>query len=173
MVDPTGVVLDRVCAPVREYLRARPDTVRTVVSGLIDDEMRDLFGKVCVCVCVCDIETGSGTVRLFCTRVIGLQAGLVGTPTLTLHPCHWQRVNLSLCTRDIGLQAGLVGADAGEDGNESDEEGAETWQPETLDADPATAHRCVPGLTYAHTHTHRERKRDTERVTEKREKVRE
>jgi anaphase-promoting complex subunit 2 len=28
LLDPTGTMLDRVCFPVREYLHARPDTVK-------------------------------------------------------------------------------------------------------------------------------------------------
>ncbi|XP_063702469.1 anaphase-promoting complex subunit 2 [Culicoides brevitarsis] len=37
-LDKTGVLLQTVIEPVKEYLRNRQDTVRCVVSGLIDDE---------------------------------------------------------------------------------------------------------------------------------------
>lgn len=33
-LDPTGVILDTVNTPVRNYLRRRPDTVRCIVSGM-------------------------------------------------------------------------------------------------------------------------------------------
>lgn len=36
-LDPTGVILDTVNTPVREYLRRRPDTVRCIVSGMTGD----------------------------------------------------------------------------------------------------------------------------------------
>ncbi|BGP31162.1 hypothetical protein JCM10296v2_002926 [Rhodotorula toruloides] len=37
IVDPPGVLLSRVADPIRKYLRARPDTIRCVVSSLIDE----------------------------------------------------------------------------------------------------------------------------------------
>lgn len=36
-LDPSGVVLDCVSAPIRAYLRRRPDTVRCIVSGMTGD----------------------------------------------------------------------------------------------------------------------------------------
>lgn len=36
-LDPTGVVLESVSAPIRDYLRRRPDTVRCIVSGMTGD----------------------------------------------------------------------------------------------------------------------------------------
>uniref|UniRef100_UPI00358E4051 anaphase-promoting complex subunit 2 isoform X2 n=1 Tax=Myxine glutinosa TaxID=7769 RepID=UPI00358E4051 len=36
-LDPSGVLLDRVCEPVRKYLRCREDTVRKIVAGLTED----------------------------------------------------------------------------------------------------------------------------------------
>lgn len=36
-LDPTGVILEHVSGPVREYLRHRPDTVRCIVSGMTGD----------------------------------------------------------------------------------------------------------------------------------------
>ncbi len=37
ILDPSGVVLEQVCDPVRRYLRTRDNTVRTIVASLIDD----------------------------------------------------------------------------------------------------------------------------------------
>lgn len=36
-VDPSGVILDAVGAPIREYLRGRKDTIRCIVTMLTDD----------------------------------------------------------------------------------------------------------------------------------------
>lgn len=36
-LDPSGVILENVSDPVREYLRRRPDTVRCIVSGMTGD----------------------------------------------------------------------------------------------------------------------------------------
>eukprot|EP00178_Gracilaria_changii_P018958 TRINITY_DN5504_c0_g1_i1.p1 TRINITY_DN5504_c0_g1~~TRINITY_DN5504_c0_g1_i1.p1 ORF type:complete len:772 (-),score=125.75 TRINITY_DN5504_c0_g1_i1:444-2759(-) len=36
-LDPSGVMLENVSEPVREYLRRRPDTVRCIVSGMTGD----------------------------------------------------------------------------------------------------------------------------------------
>ncbi|KAI0566527.1 Cullin [Gracilaria domingensis] len=36
-LDPSGVMLENVSEPVREYLRKRPDTVRCIVSGMTGD----------------------------------------------------------------------------------------------------------------------------------------
>lgn len=36
-LDPTGVILDCVSGPIRDYLRRRPDTVRCIVSGMTGD----------------------------------------------------------------------------------------------------------------------------------------
>lgn len=42
LLDPTGVVLEIVCEPVRAYLRTREDTVRSIVASLIDDSSSEL-----------------------------------------------------------------------------------------------------------------------------------
>ena len=42
VVDPTGVVLERVCSPVREYLYRRDDTVRCIVASLTNDSESEL-----------------------------------------------------------------------------------------------------------------------------------
>lgn len=45
VLEPRGVLLDRVSRPIRRYLRDRDDTIRTIVSGLLgeeDSEMKDL-----------------------------------------------------------------------------------------------------------------------------------
>lgn len=41
-LDPSGVILDIVCGPLREYLRDRSDTVRCVVTSLIDDSNTEI-----------------------------------------------------------------------------------------------------------------------------------
>ncbi|XP_054275023.1 anaphase-promoting complex subunit 2 isoform X2 [Macrosteles quadrilineatus] len=41
-LDPTGVLLEMVTLPVRQYLRSREDTVRCVVTSLTDDGPNDL-----------------------------------------------------------------------------------------------------------------------------------
>ncbi|KAK9470555.1 uncharacterized protein V1510DRAFT_369936 [Dipodascopsis tothii] len=38
IVDPRGVLLDRVSRPIRRYLRDRPDTVRCLVHGMLADD---------------------------------------------------------------------------------------------------------------------------------------
>ncbi|GMM33098.1 anaphase promoting complex subunit 2 [Saccharomycopsis crataegensis] len=38
IVDPKGVLLDRVCRPIRRYLKERHDTIKFIVSGLLDTE---------------------------------------------------------------------------------------------------------------------------------------
>ncbi|KAJ5139166.1 Cullin homology [Penicillium bovifimosum] len=37
MLDPKGVLLDRIARPIRRYLRDRDDTVKVIVSGLLAD----------------------------------------------------------------------------------------------------------------------------------------
>ena len=41
-LDPSGVLLEIVCEPVRKYLRTRDDTVRCIVQSLIDDNTNEL-----------------------------------------------------------------------------------------------------------------------------------
>ena len=41
-MDASGVLLELVCEPVRRYLRTRDDTVRCIVSSLIDDSSSEL-----------------------------------------------------------------------------------------------------------------------------------
>ena len=59
ILEPSGVVLEQVCDPVRTYLRTREDTVRCIVASLIDDSSNELAdvrsncASVCVCVCAC------------------------------------------------------------------------------------------------------------------------
>ncbi|XP_020706375.2 anaphase-promoting complex subunit 2 [Athalia rosae] len=45
-LDPTGVLLETVTQPVKQYLRSREDTVRCVVSGLLDDSPSDLADEL-------------------------------------------------------------------------------------------------------------------------------
>lgn len=42
LLDPSGVVLDIACGPLREYLRSREDTVRCVVKSLTDEENTEM-----------------------------------------------------------------------------------------------------------------------------------
>ncbi|XP_038045964.1 anaphase-promoting complex subunit 2-like isoform X2 [Patiria miniata] len=42
VLDPSGIILELVCQPVRKYLRTREDTVRCIVSSLTDDSNKEL-----------------------------------------------------------------------------------------------------------------------------------
>lgn len=46
VLDHTGVVLELVCEPVRKYLRTRQDTVREIISSLIDDGSSELCDEL-------------------------------------------------------------------------------------------------------------------------------
>ena len=37
-VDPTGVLLEAVSGPTREYLQGRKDTIRSIVTAMTDDK---------------------------------------------------------------------------------------------------------------------------------------
>lgn len=41
-LDPSGVLLEAIIEPVKDYLRGRPDTVRCVITSLIEDTCSDL-----------------------------------------------------------------------------------------------------------------------------------
>ena len=41
-MDSSGIVLEKVCGPVREYLYNREDTVRCIVASLTNDSDSDL-----------------------------------------------------------------------------------------------------------------------------------
>ena len=45
-VDPSGVTLDRVAAPIRSYLAQRTDTIRCIVQSLTDPN-GDLYAELC------------------------------------------------------------------------------------------------------------------------------
>ncbi|KAL4895135.1 anaphase-promoting complex subunit ApcB [Aspergillus ambiguus] len=45
LLDPKGVLLDRIARPIRRYLRDRDDTVKVIVSGLLADQA-DTDGSV-------------------------------------------------------------------------------------------------------------------------------
>lgn len=45
-LDPTGVLLETVTEPIKTYLRSRTDTVRCVISGLLDDYPSDLADEL-------------------------------------------------------------------------------------------------------------------------------
>ncbi|XP_015180363.1 PREDICTED: anaphase-promoting complex subunit 2 [Polistes dominula] len=45
-LDSTGVLLETVTEPIKVYLRSREDTVRCVVSGLLDDSPSDLADEL-------------------------------------------------------------------------------------------------------------------------------
>ncbi len=42
LLDPSGVVLEQVCDPVRVYLRTREDTQRCIVASLTDEYSNEL-----------------------------------------------------------------------------------------------------------------------------------
>ena len=58
-LDPTGVILENVCAPLREYLRSRDDTIKCIITCLTDQEsgpdLADEFGNDM------DMEVNRGT----------------------------------------------------------------------------------------------------------------
>ncbi|XP_076171887.1 anaphase promoting complex subunit morula [Ptiloglossa arizonensis] len=45
-LDPTGVLLETITEPIKVYLRSREDTVRCVVSDLLDDSPSDLADEL-------------------------------------------------------------------------------------------------------------------------------
>ncbi|XP_015433564.1 PREDICTED: anaphase-promoting complex subunit 2 [Dufourea novaeangliae] len=45
-LDPTGVLLETITEPIKVYLRTREDTVRCVVSDLLDDSSSDLADEL-------------------------------------------------------------------------------------------------------------------------------
>lgn len=45
-LDPTGVILEVVCRPVRSYLQSREDTVRSIVRSLVDDSNTELSSEL-------------------------------------------------------------------------------------------------------------------------------
>ncbi|XP_033327037.1 anaphase promoting complex subunit morula [Megalopta genalis] len=45
-LDPTGVLLETITEPIKVYLRTREDTVRCVVSDLVDDSSSDLADEL-------------------------------------------------------------------------------------------------------------------------------
>ena len=44
-VDPTGMLLEEVSDPIREYLRGRKDTIRCIVTALTDDAGGTVAGE--------------------------------------------------------------------------------------------------------------------------------
>ncbi|KAI9916179.1 hypothetical protein PsorP6_016891 [Peronosclerospora sorghi] len=46
LLDPTGVLLEALSGPVKEYLKKRKDTVRCIVQSLTDDQNGDLFEEL-------------------------------------------------------------------------------------------------------------------------------
>ncbi|XP_072176276.1 anaphase-promoting complex subunit 2-like [Diadema setosum] len=46
VLDPSGIVLELVCEPIRKYLRTREDTVRCIVSSLTDDSSNELADEL-------------------------------------------------------------------------------------------------------------------------------
>ena len=47
-MDPSGVVLEKVCSPVTEYLYNREDTVRCIVASLTNDCDSELAEVCCL-----------------------------------------------------------------------------------------------------------------------------
>ena len=45
LLDPRGVLIDRVARPIRRYLRDREDTVRVIVAGLLVNKEEDKDGE--------------------------------------------------------------------------------------------------------------------------------
>uniref|UniRef100_A0A914UZ69 Anaphase-promoting complex subunit 2 n=1 Tax=Plectus sambesii TaxID=2011161 RepID=A0A914UZ69_9BILA len=47
ILDPSGVIMQAVCQPIRQYLRNRTDTVRCIVSFLTDQRQDELGAELC------------------------------------------------------------------------------------------------------------------------------
>lgn len=45
-LDSTGILLETITEPVKQYMRSRPDTVRCVASALTDDGPTDLADEL-------------------------------------------------------------------------------------------------------------------------------
>ncbi len=48
-LDPSGVMMENICQPLKRYLRNRDDTVKCIVSNLTDDgdSSNDLMEEFC------------------------------------------------------------------------------------------------------------------------------
>ena len=46
ILDPTGILLESISEPIKDYLRGRHDTVRCIVGSLTDDTSSDLFEEL-------------------------------------------------------------------------------------------------------------------------------
>ncbi len=46
LLDPSGVLLEAICEPIKSYLRKREDTVRCIVTSLTDDSNSELFEEL-------------------------------------------------------------------------------------------------------------------------------
>lgn len=60
-LDPSGVLLEAIIEPVKDYLRSRPDTVRCVITSLIEDTCSDLADELAKSEAVVKPEGSSGT----------------------------------------------------------------------------------------------------------------
>ncbi|XP_041481445.1 anaphase-promoting complex subunit 2-like isoform X2 [Lytechinus variegatus] len=60
VLDPSGIVLELVCEPIRKYLRTREDTVRCIVSSLTDDNSNELADELVKAQPV-NVEDGAST----------------------------------------------------------------------------------------------------------------
>eukprot|EP00057_Strongylocentrotus_purpuratus_P008203 XP_011662677.1 PREDICTED: anaphase-promoting complex subunit 2 isoform X1 [Strongylocentrotus purpuratus] len=60
VLDPSGIVLELVCEPIRKYLRTREDTVRCIVSSLTDDSSNELADELVKAQPV-NVEEGAAT----------------------------------------------------------------------------------------------------------------
>ncbi|KAI9139125.1 hypothetical protein BKA69DRAFT_1030788, partial [Paraphysoderma sedebokerense] len=45
-LDPSGIVLDKIATPIRQYLRDREDTVKCILTSLLDETQGDLFEEL-------------------------------------------------------------------------------------------------------------------------------
>lgn len=59
-LDPSGVLLEAIIEPVKDYLRGRPDTVRCVITSLIEDTCSDLAEELAKSEAVIKPEGGAG-----------------------------------------------------------------------------------------------------------------
>lgn len=48
-MDPSGVMMENICEPLKKYLRSREDTIKCIVSNLTDDpeSSNDLMEEFC------------------------------------------------------------------------------------------------------------------------------
>ena len=71
VLDPSGVLLDAACHPIKQYLRRRPDTVRHILHSLTDSS-GDLGGEL-------ELDRGAGAGSLNDEEASGIGSDEAGS----------------------------------------------------------------------------------------------